>query len=248
MGSFVVVNEEGWIVTAAHAFGGLRTIPVHKKEIAAYEAGKLARKKVPGLRKNPKWVVDHSVWPGRDGVRLEGIVANFEIDLAIARLTPFEPAWVDRYPNLKDPADGVLPGTSLCRLGFPFHQFTPTYEKGTGFRLPAGALPAPLFPLEGIMTRNVSAGLTADRKREIKFIETSSPGLRGQSGGPLFDQAGRVWGIQSRTTHLPLGFSPPVPGEAKNAVEHQFLNVGWAVHPEVVQAFLKENGVKFDVA
>ena len=66
--------------------------------------------------------------------------------------------------------------------------------------------------------------------------------------GLYFDQAGRVWGIQSRTTHLPLGFSPPVPGGAKNAVEHQFLNVGWAVHPEVVQAFLKENGVKFDVA
>ena len=53
--------------------------------------------------------------------------------------------------------------------------------------------------------------------------------------------------FKNRTTHLPLGFSPPVPGGAKNAVEHQFLNVGWAVHPEVVQGFLKANGVKFAV-
>ena len=168
MGAFVVVNAEGWIETAAHVLGGLRTIPIHKQEIAAYEAGKLAREKVPALRKNPKWVVDHSVWPGRDRVRLEGIVGNFEIDLAIARLTPFESSWVDGYPSFKNPTEGILPGTSLCRLGFPFHQFTPTYEKGTGFRLPDGVLPVPLFPLEGIMTRNVFAGRTTDRKREIK--------------------------------------------------------------------------------
>jgi Trypsin-like peptidase domain len=191
---------------------------------------------------------DLSFWWGKDGMTATDVVANFELDLAIARLAPFDPAWVTGYPVFKDPSAGILAGTSLCRLGFPFHEFTPTYEKGKGFRLPDAALPAPVFPLEGIMTRNIVAGQTRDGKHEIKFLETSSPGLRGQSGGPVFDQEGRVWGIQSRTVHLPLGFSPPVPDGRKKEVEHQFLNVGWAVHPDVVYSFLKENRIKFTVA
>lgn len=38
------------------------------------------------------------------------------------------------------------------------------------------------------------------------FIETSTPRLRGQSGGPIFDVNGAIWAIQSQTHHLKLGF------------------------------------------
>jgi len=248
VGAYVIVNDGGWILTAAHVFEAELVFPTHQNEIAAYEAGKRAKRKVPGLRRNPKWLVEFSLFWGRVGVSVADVMANFEIDLAVARLHPFDPAWVTMYPTFKDPTDGILPGTSLCRLGFPFHEFKPTHKEGGGFELPAGALPAPLFPLEGIMTRHILGGPTKDGKHQIKFLETSSPGLRGQSGGPIFDREGRVWGIQSRTSHLALGFNPPVPGGAKDAVEHQFLNVGWAVHPEVVHAFLKDNGVGFDIA
>jgi hypothetical protein len=44
----------------------------------------------------------------------------------------------------------------------------------------------------------------APANRKVKFIETSTPGLRGQSGGPLFDAKGEIWGIQSRTNFLEL--------------------------------------------
>jgi len=30
--------------------------------------------------------------------------------------------------------------------------------------------------------------------------------------------------------------------------EHQFLNVGWGVHPELIVAFLKDNGAKFNLS
>ena len=30
--------------------------------------------------------------------------------------------------------------------------------------------------------------------------------------------------------------------------EHQFLNVGWGVHPELIVVFLKDNGVKFTLS
>ena len=73
------------------------------------------------------------------------------------------------------------------------------------------------------------------------LFETSAPGLRGQSGGPIFDGDGRIWGIQSETTSYELGFSPEVKGEP----EHQFLNVGKAVDSSTVCSFLDGLGVSY---
>ena len=128
---------------------------------------------------------------------------------------------------VKDPAS-LRPGTSLCRLGFPFHALTAAWDDQTEqFQLPEGALPAPLFPIEGIFTR----GVRLESSPRPRFIETSSPGLQGQSGGPVFDTEGRLWGIQSRTRHLDLGFSPQLEAAGEQVIEHQFLNIGLAVHP-----------------
>jgi hypothetical protein len=81
----------------------------------------------------------------------------------------------------------------------------------------------------------------------IKYIETSSPGLKGQSGGPMFDINGVVWAIQAKTIHLPLGFDAEVPGR-KGHTEHQFLNVGLGVHPETLLGALRNLGVAFETA
>lgn len=248
MAAYVVVNKDGWIVTAAHVFQASVAYPQHQKELAAYEARKSKQAKGQAPKRNPKWLVKHSYWWGNGGVKAVDISASFELDLAVARLEPFDPGSVSRYPEFKDASKELTPGTSLCRLGFPFHEFQADYDSGKGFQLPAGALPAPLFPLEGIFTRNVLGPKTKDGKYEIKYIETSSPGLKGQSGGPIFDTGGIVWGIQSRTNHLPLGFSPTVKKDGKEVEEHQFLSVGLGVHPEVVQAYLTDQNVKFTVA
>jgi S1-C subfamily serine protease len=82
----------------------------------------------------------------------------------------------------------------------------------------------------------------------VKFVETSSPGLGGQSGGPVFDVDGRVWGIQSRTQHLDLGFSPEAKIDGKTVAERQFLNVGLAVHAETVIAFLEKAGIEHSIS
>jgi hypothetical protein len=76
----------------------------------------------------------------------------------------------------------------------------------------------------------------------LRLFETSSPGLRGQSGGPIFDTKGVVWGIQSLTRHFPLGFEPTVPG--KGVKEHQFLNVGIGVHAVTIVGLLKKQGIE----
>jgi hypothetical protein len=60
----------------------------------------------------------------------------------------------------------------------------------------------------------------------------------------LFDTSGIVWGIQSHTAHISLGFDPPDPTNAQRTV-HQFLNVGLSVHPVVLDWALTRFGVQF---
>jgi len=42
------------------------------------------------------------------------------IDLGFAKIEPFDPASITRYPTFKDPSRNLHPGTSLCKLGSPF--------------------------------------------------------------------------------------------------------------------------------
>ncbi len=89
------------------------------------------------------------------------------------------------YPVIKDPTRNMNPGTSLCKLGFPFHEVKPSFDEPTSSsKLDPSAVPLPLFPIEGIYTRNLVTGKSKHDKYEydIRFLEASSPDLRGQSG------------------------------------------------------------------
>jgi hypothetical protein len=256
-GAFIVVNDEGWIITVAHLWDSFFAFQQHAKQISDYNRdvqtiqqdqrldARQKRKRISRLSTNPKWITNHSFWWGRDGAQLKDIKPLPDGDLVIGRLDPFNPETITTYPVFKNPASLNI-GTSLCKLGYPFHKIEATFnEANNAFELAPGALPLPRFPIEGIYTRNVVVGRSKDGKYEIKFLETSTPGLRGQSGGPVFDSNGTVWALQSRTSHFPLGFSPKVKKDGKEVEENQFLNVGWAIHPELIVAFLKDNGVKF---
>lgn len=254
--AFVVVNRDGWIVTVAHLWNSFHTANVHKKEIAAYEAqlqsiredttltGPEQDTQIHKIAVNPKWITHSSFWWGWDGVGLKDVKALPEADLIVARLEPFDQKWVDAYPVFKRPSSNFDQGTSLCRLGFPFHNISSSFNTDTSkFMLDSACLPPPAFPIEGLFTRNLNAGKSKDGRYDIQYIETSSPGLRGQSGGPIYDTHGTVWGIQSRTRHLPLGFSPRVQQDGHTVEEHQFLNVGEGIHSGLIISFLKDNGV-----
>jgi len=126
-------------------------------------------------------------------------------------------------------------GTSLCRVGYPFSRIRASFdEKNSRFIMDGKSLPS-LYPIDGIYTRTVEAPAFKGAKNMTKFIETSSPGLLGQSGGPILDTKGRVWGVQSRTVHLPLGFSPKVRRDGREIEENQFLNAGWGVHVDALR-------------
>jgi hypothetical protein len=237
LGAFVLLNNDGWFVTVTHIL-----------DVARQHAEHAARARQPGRTPDPNWISDYSYWWGADDPQAHDVEMLPEGDLAIGRLEPYNRDLVSQYPVLKSPRN-LRPGTSLCKLGFPFYDLVATYDEPTqSFRLPPDVLPIPRFPIEGIYTHDVTLGRSNDGRYDLKLLETSSPGLRGQSGGPIFDAQGRVWAIQSRTTHHPLGFSPTVMRNGRAVEEHQFLNVGCGVHPELLVSFLRDHGVRFQLS
>ena len=259
--SFIILNDEGWILTAHHVvkliYGFANEVAIstefskRKAEIDANtESTKVQRKRqLQAIGRPPKnHTTNLSVWWGHTKWTTNSFECNPMADLAVGQLAPFDGDLVAQYPTLKDPTRDFLPGTNLCKLGFPFHSITPDFDHETQtFNLPEGSLPVPLFPIEGIFARTVQVDAPqADRPWPIKFVETSSPGLMGQSGGPTFDVQGRIWAMQSRTSHHPMGFSPNAPG--KKTKEHQFLNVGLGVHAETIIAFLDSLGVEYTIS
>lgn len=256
IGTFVIVNKNGWALTAAHILDLIQNNAVSARKVAQYEAAVTDIENDPTITPSKKRhalkrltkpnagdVRRSSQWFAPTNAQIAEAYEIKEADIALIRLEPFDPSTIHGYPVFKDSTKPLPQGTSLCRLGYPFHSASSTYDAGTNtFQLSQGTVP-PLFPIEGILTRLVEVG-THPKGFRIGFLETSSPGLMGQSGGPIFDVQGTVWGIQSRTIHLHLGFSPPVPG-GKGEKEHQFLNLGWGVHPETVSGLLDEKGIEY---
>ena len=81
-------------------------------------------------------------------------------------------------------------------------------------------------------------------------FELSTPGLRGQSGGPAFNQQGLICGMQSRTNHLHLGFDMKgfeykANGVSTKVNNQPFLHVGHCIHVDIIKDFLKSNNIKY---
>ncbi len=174
------------------------------------------------------------------------VLLHPSIDMALLH-SRFRRAGVRLVPDLPQVATGLKQGKFLCRLGFPFPEFTNfAYDKGrdaiewTG----TGRQDTPQFPLEGMLTRYL-----ADESGKVVGFEMSTPGLRGQSGGPVFDAQGRVWGMQAATNHLDLDFDVNQEvwrsGQTKKVNDSAFLHVGHCIHVDAMKAFMRAHGVGF---
>ena len=253
--TYVLLNADGWFLTAGHVFDLWRGFELHLPEVRNYRAAEDAITADPSLNADQRrralkrlagtadmaWIENCSAWWGTDGLSFRDVSILGELDVALGRLEPTN-LLAGPYPTFKNPEVGFRPGRSLCRFGFPFEQVAVRFDPARSvFSL--DQLQLALFPIEGILTR-IIAGMGTP----AQFIETSSPGLRGQSGGPLCDSRGRIWGIQSRTAHLPLGFNPTVTANGRTFEEHQFINLGWAVHVRLILEALRARGVQVDVS
>lgn len=256
LATFIVVNKDGWIITAAHVLNISSARAQHVIEKQAYDAQRSAIATDPNLssgqRKkqnsrlipNPDWITDDSLWWCQDKAVASAVYVDAAADMAIVKLENFDTSTIQIYPKFKDPSTDPPPACSLCRLGFPFVNVTASHDPAKGFTLENFVLP-PMFPNDGIHTRIL---IDTQSGRTIKFIETSTPGLMGQSGGPLFDTRGDIWGIQCRTAFLELGFAAKKQDGNKEIVEHQFMNVGLAGHVQHAVDLFKQHGVAYDPA
>ncbi len=168
-------------------------------------------------------------------------------DLAILRFKGFSQIFYQGYARFVEDDNAARPGKMLCRLGYPFPEFnnyTYNYQKDDIEWTKEGNPRSPSFPIEGIITRLIA------QQGIIAGIEMSTPGLRGQSGGPLFDPDGFVYGMQSSTRHLHLGFDLvnfeiPAGSGTKKITNTPFLHVGQCVHVSVIKSFLREHGILY---
>ena len=152
---------------------------------------------------------------------------------------------------LKD-SSKIKQGKSLCRLGYPFPEFSNyVYDREKDdilFTKDHAAVPR--FPIDGIVTRHIVS--REEKEAKIFGIEMSTPGLRGQSGGPLFDRDGVIYGMQFATQHLHLGFDMEnrqmtINGKTKIINNQPFLHVGQCLHIDIIKEFLDSLGIEYKV-
>lgn len=240
MGAFIVVSADGWILTSGHI---VEEILERKRQIAAALEADEAPDRV--IAQSELWAV-----PGFMATMPHIVEAqvNRVADVGVCRIEPFDADSIAAYPVFRDAITAPIEqGMSVCRLGFPFCDVPATFhEDRNEFELDDRAFPVPRFALDGIVAR-FNRRFTEDGNSAALYIETSTPGLRGQSGGPLLDTTGRVCGVQSHTSHVDLGFDAQYNTDDGMVTERQFLNVGAATHVDEARTLLDSMGVKYRI-
>jgi hypothetical protein len=258
--TFFFVNEYGVAVTCRHVIdliGNRQNINTHYSNFAKEKAaiGKNQyNKRINELNAKYNYKPDSIVQLSEMfvGVTHEKNLSyrwlnHPKYDLSIIIFDNFKnPAYQSHAVFLKD-TSVLKQGKSLCRLGYPFPEFT-NYRYNEESDMiewtTSGQIETPTFPIDGILTRHLGG------EGKIVGIELSTPGLRGQSGGPLFDERGFICGMQSSTNHLHLGFDMKnfeyrTGGKSIKVTNQPFLHVGHCVHADIIKEFLATNQIKF---
>lgn len=250
------VNDQGWALTCKHVAQWLTQADVINKRHSHYlaeskslNAGqKRALAKKLELDENKATEMRVTFVDCVDRISNIRFILHPDYDLALLKLEGFEKTLYGEVPVFLGEDRLAQPGQMLCRLGFPFPEFS-NFQLNTELDIlewtQSGQQRSPRFPIEGMLTR-----FLGDKDGKIHGIEMSTPGLRGQSGGPLFDAAGRIVGMQSRTKHLHLGFDIEekevvAHGKVKKVNDYAFIHLGECVHVTVIKEFLRKNNVNF---
>lgn len=260
LSSLFFVNEMGTAVTCKHVSQLIvasdqinKRFSDFKNEVAKLPKDASFKRNLKGLelkynfKKNSTTQLKHSFMGAVDRFDQITVKQHPKYDLAIVQLKGFNEIQYSGFARFLKDTSKIEQGKQLCRLGFPFPEFNNfKYEETQDdiqFDKTKKAM-VPIFPIDGIVTRNIA------ENNEIMGVEMSTPGLKGQSGGPLFDKNGVVYGMQQSTKHLHLGFDVEdkellIKGEKKKINDYAFLHLGQCIRVDIIKDFLKKNQVKF---
>lgn len=248
--SFIVVNKDGWAITAGHVFDSFAKFQSDSKKMEEIDAINSGRSQGAGkpsseIKKDKSFLTNHSFWWGWDGVMLSTVTINRQADIALVKLENFDPKNVPEYPVFADSSHMRI-GTNVCRGGYPFIEITPKFlEDRKAFSIPSIPHDKFFYPIDGIFTHYEDKGKSKDGSLDLKYIETSSIGLRGQSGGPIFDAQGRIYGMQILTEHRVTGFHPTAEVDNQKYIETQFMNVGIGLHVDTILQLMDMRNVRY---
>lgn len=185
----------------------------------------------------------------QEGTNIE-IILHPILDLALIKFNGIK-LKAENYPVFSK----HLPeqGQSVCKLGYAF-PIVDIFEYDTKQNRIVikenGNLELPLFPMDGIVTRLINI-VESNKQYDNVWFETSSPGFRGQSGGPIFGPDGIVYGIQSLTSHMDLNFDINTDVKRGNKIKKvsstPFINFGIGISSTEIIKFLEENNIKFNM-
>ena len=259
-GTLFFVNEEGYAITCKHMVGIFKSTTIvnkkfqdFKKERQELVKGEAYDAKLKNLETKYSYTSDSTSQQLFNFISCVDKMSGFTVhehpdfDLAIIKFNDYNTIHYKGHAIFPKDSSDIKQGKFLCRLGFPFPEFNNYYydeDKEVLGWTSTGKKASPIFPFEGMLTRFVM-------EKGVKMgIELSTPGLRGQSGGPLFDEHGKVYGIQSRTKHLHLGFDIEnmeirSKGKLKKVSDYSFIHLGECIHVDIIKKFLVQNKVKF---
>lgn len=258
-GTAILLNNDGFFLTCAHMFLLAQQFENDKVELSKFNEALQsitdAKKRKSFMKKaNPAWITNFGMYSPKYNTDVDPstIKINFALDLAIFKvisLPDFEPNIV--FPTFNK-TKTILPGTSFCRLGYPFKSANVTFNTETNMFSMDFLSSLNVVPNDGIITQyidNLSQVEIQGIKRSGSAIETSTPGLRGQSGGPIFDVDAVILGLQSFTVTTPLD----IDGIVKNKKypnkkdEHfpQFILFGVGESSKQICAFLDAENIVY---
>ena len=262
--TFFFVNDNGIAITCKHV---LDLIPAADNINQTYLQFKAERERIPkdgkykrnlqGLEIKYKYNADSTIQLKNnflncfDTIKEITCHAHPTLDLAIMEFKGFNKIYYTSHARFIKDNNKIKQGKSLCRIGFPFPEFNNFKHNPDTDDIEwtnTGNPNSPSFPIDGIVTRFVGSN-----QNEITGIEMSTPGLKGQSGGPLFDTAGNIYGMQFATNHLHLGFDMKDieiinNGKKSKVSNYPFLHVGICVHADKIKEFLNQHNINFSLA
>ncbi len=252
------VNSDGWALTCSHVakqisignqIGQRKAAFLKELNDNAKFGGKKQKRKIEnkyGLKKGVIYDLRHRFMDCVQGKLDFEIKQHPTLDVALIHFMNYDKLLCNSFPIFHKDASAIEPGNFVCRIGFPFVEFT-NYEYDSDSDsvkwTSGGRMDTPRFPIEGMITRIIT------REKKVIGFELSRPGLRGQSGGPVFDTDAKIIGMQSATAHLDLNFDVEQDvirkGKKKKVKDHAFLHVGQCIHVNILKNFMNENEVEF---